>query len=233
MNDDYKFILMIFAQTLTLIGIFFTYTRNKKLFVFQQSIQKRMAHYKDQLTLFYSPLNALIEVNNRTYQYFSYLIVQGQGRPISPRNKADTLLDLDSSPFPWLIMDQILIPNNDAICKIIMERSHLIDQEDNIANYTQFILHAYMLKLRRMKNNVKFNDIPIIEFPDSICPHIAAMQNVIIKRFEREMEGVDNTAKIKIIDYAVNIRAVLSAWWLRIQRNRIFLAFYGRIRNAK
>lgn len=86
---------------------------------------------KERLELFYDPIYTTLSTNEDIFDSFG------------PRTFPDNEDLLNEASIIWnKMVENIILPNNKLISEVIISKSHLIVQEDNLYNYLNFLKHA-------------------------------------------------------------------------------------------
>ncbi|MNJ25152.1 hypothetical protein D3C77_195890 [compost metagenome] len=131
--------------------------------------------FKAQLSEFYDPLNTLVSAN---FDMFESL-----GPKTFPPDyyKGEEAADLWGE-----VVNEVILPNNEAIIDIIKSKSHLIDSTDNLNQYFYYVKHAQSYMLFRKQANSLHEKFP---YPKDFLGHIQSVRAVVLKKLvSREKE---------------------------------------------
>ncbi|MCP4219747.1 MAG: hypothetical protein GY765_34260 [bacterium] len=116
---------LVIPVVLAIVGYLYTYISGKRL----EQRKNRLARINRQLDEFYGPLLATVKANDCAWTNFKekYLQVDGKKRSITknPLNRKEAWEHRN-----W--MDTVFMPNNEALYKIITEKTSLLEGNNGI-----------------------------------------------------------------------------------------------------
>lgn len=103
--------------------------------------EERLLLYK-RLSEFYDPILVLLEVNGDIFQRL------GPGSRI----RVNIEIPQEEIGEVWIqLLNDVILPNNEEIIKIIKTKLHLMSPDDDIIPYINFVTHAHVYKIFRDK----------------------------------------------------------------------------------
>lgn len=130
---------------------------------------------KQSLEEFYTPLVALLSQNGTLFDTFG------------PRTFPEDSHRRAGSVQVWNeLRERIILPNNEAILKLLTKKSHLISTLDCHEQYTALQNHIVMYKIFSASPNEVYNKF---KFPSGIVEHAKSQRDYLVDLMKRSCEG--------------------------------------------
>lgn len=133
--------------------------------------EDRLLVYK-QLSEFYDPILVLLEVNGDIFNRL------GPGSPI----RSNMEIPQEEIAEVWgKLLNDVILPNNDEIGRIVKAKLHLMSAGDEIAPYIKFVTHAHAYKIFRGK---PISAYKFFQFPKGIENHVRQQREKLYEQIE-------------------------------------------------
>lgn len=121
---------------------------------------------KEQLSQFYDPIIALLNTNSEIFNGFG------------PRTFPEDHFAGEEALHIWsLMVNDVILPNNKEITKIIKSYSHLMDKDDDFDLYLRFMKHAASYDAFRNTPNQLHGDFA---YPSDLLPNVIKHRKKIV-----------------------------------------------------
>ena len=121
---------------------------------------------KDQLSLFYDPIIALLNTNSEVFSAFG-----PKTFPEDPHLGEEALHIWD------ILVNTVILPNNNEIVTIIKKNTHLLSSEDNFEIYLRFMKHAVSYEAFRDTPNELHGNF---RYPKEILPNVKKYRGKVL-----------------------------------------------------
>ena len=133
---------------------------------------------KEQLCSFYDPILALLNTNSEIFNGFG------------PRTFPQEHFAMEEASHIWsLMVDDVILPNNKEVVKIIKSYSHLMHSEDHFDLYLRYMKHAASYDAFRNTPNQLHGDF---SYPADFLPNVREYRQRILgelQKLQRELPG--------------------------------------------
>ena len=164
-------IILIIPNAVALWGIFIQTRRQTQ----SQLLLKRIAVVSEQLTEFYDPLFTMLKINGKCFS------------KIGPNTFPQDPYRLETAGKIWnQVRDNVIIPNNIEIAKILRTRSHLIASCDSIDPYLELNEHISMYEIFADYPNEVYQNFM---FPKDITPHVELIRKKLVDELQQMKKG--------------------------------------------
>lgn len=131
---------------------------------------KRVEFLSEQLSGFYNPLYALLAANRHVFEKFGPQTFPGD----HDRREA--------AASNWNAMrDGVILPNNEAIGAILRDRSHLVSDTDDIANYLDLNNHVHAYRVFVTAPTEAYASH---QFPQAVADHLSRQRLKLADRLK-------------------------------------------------
>lgn len=135
--------ITLFTLVVTNIVLIWKIGKDSRESIRRQLVLDDIIKKRKQLEKFYNPIHALIQTNAAVFKAF------GPGRSRENQN-------LGEARKVWSHMvENVILTNNSKICTIILDCTDLLESEDKLENYLEFMRHAVSYEaFRKMPNEL-------------------------------------------------------------------------------
>lgn len=138
---------------------------------------------KERLIKFYDPMVTLLTINRDMFNTF--------GPKSFPQ---ETHLRIEAVEVWNKIIDEVILPNNKKICELVLQHSHLIDDEDKLADYIEFVKHAKSYDVFRQTRNEIHKNFP---YPTALIENTITTRMTIKRRVDNFESNIGKYIKEK------------------------------------
>lgn len=126
---------------------------------------------KEQLSLFYDPIIALLYTNSEIFNGFG------------PRTFPEDHFAGEEALHIWsLMVNDVVLPNNKEVTKTIKSYSHLMSENDDFELYLRFMKHAASYDAFRNTPNQLHGDFA---YPTDLLPNVKKHRNNIVRELQK------------------------------------------------
>jgi len=181
---DTSVLLALLAASVTLLGWLINYILTGRDERRRKQLEESLARMESQLQELYGPLAFAIQEGQRTHQD----LLKALGRDhVFVEGKELTEDELKTWLF-WVEND--LFPRNERIKTLLLDKTHLIDDEQVPQSYLDFLEHYNSWKinhLRWQKEQVKYPWRSNLAFPDQFAAQVLATFEALKSRHARAL----------------------------------------------
>lgn len=133
---------------------------------------------KEKLSQFYDPIIALLNTNSEIFNGFG------------PRTFPEDHFAGEEALHIWsLMVNDVILPNNKEIAKIIKSYSHLMNEDDDFELYLRFMKHAASYDAFRNTPNQLHGDF---SYPNDLLPNVITHRNKIVCELQKLQTELQN-----------------------------------------
>lgn len=181
-NISFEVVTLIVTISLAFLGYFFSYFNNLRL----TRRKERLDLINNQLNDFYGPLYVLTRVASNVFWKLKKR-AEIRGFEYIDDDAPKTENDISE----WRIyVEDILVPRNRQIVKIIVENSHLILEDEMPYCLANFIAHheGYELLIRKWQLGDFSESTSFMEYPDDLYDYSERSYKILIKEQRKIMK---------------------------------------------
>ena len=152
-----KLLPLIMQAAVVLVSLVAIYLTSR--FAIQSQLRlRRVDLVKQKLEEFYTPMLTLLTQNSALF------------RSLGPQTFPDAAHRREAAAHIWNeLRDKIILPNNELVMKLLVEKSHLINNLDSFTKYIALQNHIVMYRIFSENPNEVYNKF---KFPDGIIEHV-------------------------------------------------------------
>lgn len=133
---------------------------------------------KEKLSQFYDPIIALLNTNSEIFNGFG------------PRTFPEEHFAGEEALHIWsLMVNDVILPNNKEVTKIIKSYSHLMNDDDNFELYLRFVKHAASYDAFRNTPNQLHGDF---SYPTDLLPNVVTHRKKIVCEMQKLQTELQN-----------------------------------------
>lgn len=168
-NDNLKTWLptatALIVLLVTNLVVLYKIRRDSKESIKKEIIVSRVKIDRERLEKFYDPIYTTLKTNSDIFNSF--------GPHTFPRDSGH--LENEAANVWKLVIRNVIIPNNRKVCDTIKSFSHLINKDDKIDTYVDFIKHAESFEhFINYPNTIH----KAFKYPVNIISHVESMRNL-------------------------------------------------------